>query len=173
VIPERVFTDSPEGRMAREYPVVVLALAIGGIWLAALAAHLVRGPVALERSVLAVGIAVYATIVIALPFFLPFYNRIYSSRPLIDALRNLGVEGETLVHYQAFYPWGRDFDFDDPKIVAADPWSLKRPNGKPLPRVVVTRDSRATELGKPLREDYRKAETVRIRRKNYEVFVRE
>ena len=173
VIPGRVFTDSPEGRIAREYPVTAVASGICAIALAALVAHLVRRPIAIERSVLALGITVYAAIAIALPFFLPFYNRIYSSRPLIDALRNLEVEGESLVHYQAFYPWGRDFDFGDPEILAADPWTLKRPDGKSLPRVVVTRDSRATELGKPLREDYRKAETVRIRRKNYEVFLKE
>lgn len=172
MMPERVLTDSPEGRIAREYPVSALAIAICAISLAALVAHRVRGPVAVERSVLVMGITVYAAIAIALPFFLPFYNRIYSSRPLIDALRTIGVEGESLVHYEAFYPWGRDFDFGDPKIREADPWTLKQPGENPLPRVVVTRDSRATELGKPLREDYRKETTVRVRRKNYDVMVR-
>lgn len=172
VMPGPVFTDSPEGRIAREYPVIAVAIAVCAIAVAALVAHLMRRPVAIERSVLALGITIYAAIAIALPFFLPFYNRIYSTRPLIDALRNLGVEGESLAHYQAFYPWGRDFDFGDPKIQEADPWTLKRPGENPLPRVVVTRDSRATELGKPLREDYRKETTVRIRRKNYDVLVR-
>jgi hypothetical protein len=107
-----------------------------------------------------------------MPFFLPFYNRIYSSRPLIEALRSLGVEGESSCTIRPSIPGGVTSISAIRRSARPIPGRLKRPEGNPLPRVVVTRDSRATELGTPLREDYRKEETVRVRRKNYDVFVR-
>jgi hypothetical protein len=98
-----------------------------------------------------------------------FVNDVYSSRPLVEVLRARHLEGASLVIYEGFHPWGRDLDFaDDRRIREADPWTLKR--AAVLPAVVVTRASRATELGQPLRKEYEKIASIRIRRKDYEVY---
>lgn len=164
-------TDEPEATILASYPVAALMAAGAALFAVAAAAHLVRPRLELERSIVALGLSLYVTVAVAAPWFSRYFNQVNSSRPVVAALRSLGVEGETLVHYQAFFPWGRDFDFGDPRIRKANPWTLKRVAAGELPVVVITRDSRTTELGKPLRERYEKRASARVRRKNYDVWV--
>ncbi len=126
-----------------------------------------REPVA---SVLLTGAALMVAPVAAAFLMMDVANAVYSSRPLVDQLRARGLERATLVVYEGFHPWGRDYDFDAvERIREADPWTLKKT--RTLPEVVVTRASRATELGPPLRTSYEKIASIRIRRKEYEVYA--
>ncbi|HSN68715.1 MAG TPA: hypothetical protein VLV48_05685, partial [Thermoanaerobaculia bacterium] len=143
---------------------------VGGA--AAAAAALAQGARAVRRpavSLLVTGGAVMAGPVAAAALLIGVANEVYSSRPLMRILREHRLETATLVVYEGFHPWSRDHAFDAvDRIREADPWTLKK--APVLPEVVVTRASRATELGSRLRSDYARIATIRIRRKEYEVY---
>ncbi|HEY0788813.1 MAG TPA: hypothetical protein VGE86_09210, partial [Thermoanaerobaculia bacterium] len=140
--------------------------------LAAAVAALLHAFPAVRRpafSTLVSGAAWMAGPVAAALLMMGFVNQVYSSRPLIEVLRAHRLERASLVVYEGFHPWGRDFAFAERRIREADPWTLKK--ARTLPAVVVTRSSRATELGQPLRKEYEKLASIRIRRKDYDVYA--
>ena len=121
-----------------------------------------------RRLVSSVGGTFVLALMLVAFFMTGFFNDVNSSRPLIQILERRGIP-RSMALYEAFHPWGRSFPFASSRYTAANPWTLKRPAG-PLPEIVVTRDSRTTNLGRPLREHYVKIGSARIRRKNYDVW---
>ena len=132
-------------------------------------AHAARSASRPAVSLLVTGVAVMAGPIAAAVLMIGFANEVYSSRPLLRVLRAHHLENATLVVYEGFHPWAREYAFDDvDRIREADPWTLKK--ARTLPEVVVTRASRATELGVRLRTEYERIATIRIRRKEYDVY---
>lgn len=162
--------ETPENLLLRDQPVTALLACASISCGVAAALHLVRRYRDLELSVLLTAAGLFLPLSIAALLLTGYMNEVNSSRPLIRFLEQRGAVGRSMVLYQAFHPWGRQFPFTSPEIAAADPWTLKKARG-PLPAIVVTRDSRTTELGPPLRANYEKAGTVRIKRKNYDVWM--
>lgn len=161
----RRFVPEPELALFERAPAVPFFAAVAIAAIAAAVWSLRQGTLA--ASMRALGAATAAALFAGALFFAPLFDRVNSSRPLLDALDRHGLSGRSVALYEAFHPWGRGFAFDAPEVFEADAWTLRRT----VPDVVVTRDSRATELGPRLRSDYRKVERVRIRRKNYDVYV--
>lgn len=163
--------DTPEVLALDEHPwrpVLAIACVVAAV---VAIAHRVRRPSA-DRSVVWTAVASIVPFALGAALLSAYFNDVNSSRPLIRELQRLGASGDSIALYEAFHPWGRGFPFDSPLIRAADPWTLKKASRAELPRIVVSRDSRTTELGKPLREEYRHVGTARVKRKNYHVYER-
>lgn len=165
----RFLNDTPELRRLEGHPWRIVLGVACVVAACAAAVHATRS-LSAHRSVLWTALASIAPFALGAALLPAYFNDVNSSRPLIRELQRLGASDGTIVLYEAFHPWGRNFPFDSPRIRTADPWTLKKAREGELPRIVVSRDSRTTELGKPLRERYRHAGTARVKRKNYEVF---
>lgn len=161
--------ESPEVDLLLAAPLAPVALVAGLAAAIAALLHALPANRTPATSTLIAGVAWMAGPVAAVLLMMGFVNQVYSSRPLIEVLRAHRLGDASLVFYEGFHPWGRDYAFAEPgRIREADPWTLKK--ASQLPAVVVTRSSRATELGQPLRRQYAKIASIRIRRKDYDVY---
>ncbi len=160
---------TPEVMLARGFPVENVLWTTGVI--AALALALTLGSRSVRASVIGLGIATLAPFVLATLLLMPLINEISTTRSMVRQIEVMGGMEREVALYKTFWPWSREPGLRMNRVHEIGPRGLTDRRGE-LPFLVITRDSRATQLGRRLREQYTHVSTVRMKRKNYQVHRR-
>ena len=150
-------------------PASVRVVAIGFVVTAAggLVAIFGAGVGRLERSMLALTVAVIVPLVIAVAMLLGPINVVASSTPLIEALQRQPVEPESIALYSCPNLWSRDFPRRLERVRYVGP-DVRDERGR-WPLILATARTHAVEIA-PLLGRYRQIDQVRMIGKWFDVY---